>query len=289
MMAEHITYAAVQDDCFRLMLVSNDTCDDFDAISYTQPESALLGAITAGNELQMVDLLESLRDRWPQRQPEEHLEQKIAFILGWLCHRAVERQLAAFYATLPAEDVAACAIYHDVFLLREIYAGGRNAPFNPFLLAPEEHPAVAGAALDVASLEQLTQVLVQRALLALHHLTPAEQNVEGWLDGLLALRQRYVVNLRLYSQVFAQPDPAQVRRYITESNFYAASDPHIRVARAVQQRDELRVSYVSQALQATPTSHYGLTLKRGYDSLLAASNFFTHKITRAELLTHLEL
>lgn len=288
-MAEHITYTAVQDDCFRLMLVSNDTCDDFDTVSYTQLESGRLGSVTVGNELPFVDLLESLRARWQNRQPEERLEAKLAFVLGWLCHRATERQLSPFYATFQEEDAIECAIYHDVFLLREVYAGGKNLPFNPFLLDPKEHPAVAGVAIDGGSLEQLIRALVQRSILALHSLTPDEQNIEGWLENLLTLQQRYGVNLQRYSQIFAQPDPAKVRRYITERNFYAENDPHIRVARAVQHRDELRVSYVTRALQVTPTSHYGLTLKRGYDSLLAASNFFTHKITREEFLAHLEL
>ncbi len=284
-MSEHITHTAILDDCFRLMLISNAICHDFHTVGYAHRESARLGAISRTDDRLSVQLLASLRTRWPERKAEQRLEQKLAFVLGWLCRRAAERQMTP--VVTGTKNPMECSIYHDIFILRTIYADGKRAPFNEVIFDPQAHPAAAS--FNAGELEELVRLLLQRALISIHALKPDAQDVEGWLERLFALRQDFTINLQRYAQVFAQPDPEKIRSYITELNFYNENDPHIRVARAVQQRDELRASYVTEALQATPASQYGRALKRGYDYLQAASDFFSGKIERESLQQRLEI
>jgi hypothetical protein len=292
-MSEHITQTAVLDDCFHLMLLSNEICPDFHNVGYAYRESARLGAVTQADQAQIISLLENLRDRWSARKSEERLEQKLAFVLGWLCQQATTHQVQSLRQQLPnltpeeEENPPESSVYQEIFLLREIYGNENQGPFNPQIFNPQAHPAAA--TVDVGELEQLVRLLLQRALIAQPPLAPTGTELEEWLQRVLTLREDFAVNLQRYAQVFVQPDPEKIQRYLTEINFYDENDPHIRVARAVQRRDELRASYVVQALQATSTSQYGQALKRGYDYLYATSDFFVRKIESAALRTRLEI
>lgn len=66
-------------------------------------------------------LLERLRDRAAAGTFAEGDTRKLAFVMGWLSHRACDRQFKRLFRQLDPECAATprdCSIYHDVHLFR---------------------------------------------------------------------------------------------------------------------------------------------------------------------------
>jgi hypothetical protein len=171
-----------------------------------------------------------------------------------------------------------CSVYHDVFLFREVYGGGQEEPYAPGILS-----------LDGGDLEDVLRSLWQRALIGLHTFIPDQEDVEGWLERLFALRQRFYVDVRRYAEAFSDPDPDKVRRFIEEVNFYSGQDPLVRLARSLQAGVPDTSIVLQDAVDEAETqSEYAQALRRGYLYLEAASGFFEGTIDEAAFRDALE-
>ena len=92
----------------------------------------------------------------------------------------------------PIHDVSA---YYDTHVFRKVYLAGQEEPFNRFLLA--DNVTEPGQAL-----EEFVFALFQRALLASHTLAPDEDDLDGWLDNLIARVQPLYVDVRTFVRVW---------------------------------------------------------------------------------------
>ena len=279
-MSENITHTAVLDDCFRLMAAHNKVCDAFREVMRDQVRFARLGGITRRGDFHSVGLLTSIRQRWDGRSTDDKLEPKLAFILGWLTHRAADRQMKPIFREVePGRPVspAHSSVHQDAFIFHEVYQSGKANPYHPQTFA--DTPDVAPG-IDAAALEELIRVLLQRALIELHTLIPDDENIEGWLENLFDRQQRFYVDRERYAQAVANPDPEWVRRGIEEVNFYDRDEPIIQAARAIQHGQS---AGVVAALAAEARSHYAQALKMGCGYILAASDFFSSDMAPAEL------
>jgi hypothetical protein len=221
------------------------------------------------------------------------LAPKLAFVLGWLCHRAADRQMKpVFHRADPdcAEDPTDCSVYHDVFIFREVYAGGGQGPYDPRTLQTRlEWPGGDGSR-SAGDVEAFVRVALQRALLALHTFIPESNDIDAWLERLIGLRQRFDVDLSRYAEALAHPDPGKVRRFLTETNFYDAGDPIIRLARSLQQgQSDPAIALEGALSEARAGSEYAQALGKGYAYLNAASDFFRQRIGRDALRDRLDV
>ena len=116
--------------------------------------------------------------------------------------------------------------------------------------------------------------LFQRALLASHTLAPDEDDLDGWLDNLIARVQPLYVDVRTFVRVFAAPDPDKMRAYGVEDAFYLEDDPAIRVARSAQAGQAIRASELAALDEATNASGYAKAVCRGLQRLCQASAFW---------------
>ena len=280
-MSENITHMAVLDDCFRIVLNLEKVHPALHEVVRTQRDIARLGTITRGGDSHTVQLLESFRQRWATRQPEDRLEAKLAFVLGWLCHRAADRQMKPLFREVePGRPVspAECSIYHDAFLFHEVYADGREQPYQPrmfdFLNLSRE------AGLNPDAVMEVVHAAFSRALLELHTFSPNPQDAEGWIDRLFKLQQVFRVDIERYARAIASPDPDKVRRFIIDTNFYDRQEPIIRVARAIQRNQPVEPSEVASAAEAAAQTHYGKAVKMSVDYIRAASEFLERQISR---------
>jgi hypothetical protein len=149
-----------------------------------------LGGITRSGDLFTVKLLQRVRDGWAGRDAAEQLPEKLAFVLGWLCHRAADRQMKPLFRRLDGDcplKPTDCSVYHDVFLFREAYASGAVEPYAQDALAPS---------LGVDHLEALLRTIWQRALTSMHTFIPDADDIERWLERVFATRQRFTVDIR---------------------------------------------------------------------------------------------
>ncbi|OGG56262.1 MAG: hypothetical protein A3F84_10340 [Candidatus Handelsmanbacteria bacterium RIFCSPLOWO2_12_FULL_64_10] len=280
-MSENVTHTAVLDDCFRLMLASDEVCEAFKEVGRTQRGFARLGGVTRSGDRFTVQLLTDFRARWKTRRPEDRLEPKLGFALGWLCHRAADRQMKPVFREAEpgrTESPSECSVYHDAFLFREVYAGGKEGPYQSGMF--EEGPAGA---------EDLFRTLLQRALVGLHTFIPDREDVEGWLGRLFALQQGFEVDLKRYAAAISRPDPEKVRRFITAVNFYDATEPIIAAARGIQRGEPVTAGQVREAARAEALSHYAQALRMGYGYLCAASDFFAGDMSPEALRERLDV
>jgi hypothetical protein len=281
-MSENITHTAVTDDCARLARHSSTICAAVKEVLGEQLEIARLGGVTRAGGRHVLSLLKRYREAWQQRQEGDWLPEKLAFVLGWLCHRAADLQMKPIFRAVDAdstENPTDCSVYHDVFLFRKVYGAGEREPYVPDSLAvtPESSPETQ--AFQASEVESALRSLWQRALIELHTFIPDEEDVDGWLVRVFKMRQQFYVDIRRYAEAFADPDPEKVQRFIVDVNFYDSSDPLIRLARSIQSgTPDTSIDLQTVLEAAAAQSRYAQALRRGYIYLQAASDLFERRI-----------
>ena len=291
-MSENITHTAVVDDCLRLMLASDTICAPFKQAARENLSMAHLGCMTRAGDRCNPGLLETFRDRWEGRDPADHLEAKLAFVLGWLCHRAADRQMKPIFRRFHPpgsrkETPTECSVYHDAYIFQTVYSCGKEPPY---------HPAMFGASftelrknVNVDSIQSLLHVLLRRSLIEMHTLIPDDQNPEVWIDRLFTRQQDFYVNLQRYDDAINNPYPEKVRRYIIDDKFYDPTESIISLARKVQHGERVAVAEVTCAVNEEVRSHYAQALATGYRYLQAASDYFSTDMALDDLKIKLDI
>ena len=83
------------------------------------------------------------------------------------------------------------------------------------------------------------------------------------------------IDIDLYVRVAAAPDAAKMQRYRVETEFYAASDPVIAAARAIQRGSPPTQAQIDAALaEDANRSGYGQSVALGIQRLREASAFW---------------
>ncbi|MBA3846838.1 MAG: hypothetical protein H0X45_09360 [Planctomycetes bacterium] len=274
-MSENIVHTAVVDDCRRLILHGTGVGEAVRDAWTRHHELSRLGGITRSGDTCIPRILDRARQAHPQGALSEPHASRVAFALGWLAHRATDRQMKiVFRQAEPGQRLSpsACSVYHDVTALREVYAMGAE-PYRSGIVSPglDGHPA---AALANDAVIDLFHALLQRSLIELHTLKPDEHDPESWIDALAKLRQRFRVELPRYAQALTHPDPELHQRFVVATRFYDAGDPLIALARALQHGTALPKVDLDQALAASANgSLYARAVARAYRSVSAADAF----------------
>ena len=291
-MSESVTHTGILDDCFRLMQVSDPICDAFKEVAESENDFARLGGITRSGDRFTVQLLDRFRKRWAERKPEDKLEPKLAFVLGWLTHRAADRQMKPVFRDAEPDRTQSpsdCSVYHDAFVFKEVFAGGREAPYSTATFEAGMQSLPAASAFDTADVEAFFRALLQRALIELHTFIPDRDDIEPWLEKLSALQQGFYVDVDRYAAAIYKPDPEKVKRFLTDVNFYDREDPIVVAARGIQHGDGTTASQVKEAATADAKSHYAQALQMGYGYLCAASEFFSSEMSTEALKARLDV
>ncbi|MGC9349544.1 MAG: hypothetical protein ACP5JG_15505 [Anaerolineae bacterium] len=291
-MSENITHTAVVDDCLRLMAADETFSQAFKEAAQEHQAMTRLGCMTRAGDRCNPGLLATFRERWATRLPEEHLEPKLAFVLGWLCHRAADRQMKPIFRRFHppetrTESPTECSVYHDAFIFREVYGAGEASPYHPAMFG-EDFETLSDT-INVADLQDLVHVLLRRALIEMHTLIPNVDDPEAWIDHLFTRRQEFYVDLERYDAAITNPDPEKVQTYIIDDGFYERDDPIIDVARRLQHGEKVTPEEVGGAIDADATSHYGQALKLGMKYLRAADEFFTSDMDIETLKVRLDI
>jgi hypothetical protein len=106
-------------------------------------------------------------------------------------------------------------------------------------------------------------------------LSPDVDDLEAWLDNLLGKVQPLYIDVGIYSEVFMNPDPAKMKTYAVETEFYLDSDPSIVLARKVQKGEEIDAASLEAALgDGENTSGFALCLVLGIKLLREVSAYW---------------
>jgi hypothetical protein len=285
-MSDLLTHWGVFEDCRRLALLDERVDPLLARVMHEEREFARLGAIARSGATFVPHVLQAAREAYRQDAEAGLPRRKLAFALGGITHYAADvimKPLAKSRTqadwnkahhrmqhgdSAPDSPIREISAYYDTHVFRKVYLAGQEEPFNRFLLA--ENETDPGQAL-----EEFVFALFQRALLASHTLAPDKDDLDSWLDNLIARVQPLYVDVRTFVRVFAAPDPDKMRAYGVEDAFYLEDDPAIRVARSAQAGQTIPAAELTAALdEAANTSGYAKAVCRGVQRLCKASAFW---------------
>ncbi len=179
-MSDLLTHWAVMDDARRLMTYVTGVDAAFARTLNTHHRVARLGAIARTEGHWVPRALKWVRAHWGTG-PSEMTERKLACCVAALTHTACDALMKELrFQTVTAEegrehsdeDVARQVYaYHDAHVFREVYRGGKEEPFSPFMFADN----------DTASgrrLEKLAKVLFQAAILGTRTFDIASESLD---------------------------------------------------------------------------------------------------------------
>ena len=291
-MSDLLTHWAVFEDLRRISQHDPAVDAQLAAIMQDEREFARLGAISRGGSMFVPHILRSARQQWEAASDPLLMRRKLAYALGGVTHFPTDHVLKPLMSELVQADwndtqsvmqgrgekegvhtdehaVREISAYYDVHVFRKVYLAGQEEPFNRFLMAENSTPP--GQALG-----EFVSALFQRALLASHTFDPDKQNLDAWLDNLVAHVQPLYLNIEIYTRIFTQPDPQKMALYQVESAFYLESDPLIRLARALQHGQTAQPAELEAALAENANrSGYGRTLELGMNALRKTSAYWS--------------
>lgn len=284
-MSEYITHVAVHDDSRNLALFADSTMAELKQSLQHNLRAGRLGAVTNKGDKYSIDLLQESKKAWPSAVAERML----AFFFGWRSHIAADRQFKTlfrllepeFYVTKKAEGPNDVSLYHDLFILRELYNSGKLSPFAENMLAPN-HPS--------RHIEEIFVGLWQNSLLSLHSFTNQERQPESWFKQFLSYRQTFNIDVERYVAEYNNIDTNKMRQVVETHRFYNHFDPLIRLTQSLRQGNPDRSIELAAALEAAKTqSHYARALRRNWLYLQDTAAFWQGDIDVAELQKRFEV
>ena len=300
-MSDHIAHLGICDDVFRLAGMLPGLEPAFKAAMVEQREMAHMGAITRYADKWTVQLIRHAADEMdkPEADRDANVRPKLAFTLGSLTHRAADRltkPITKCWQGVDASGVGSEAneskIIQDVFVYREVYDSGKADELNLFSpLTLDLQDKLPG----VASTEALFRTLLRRALIAMHTFNPDPENIHTWMDRFFQGIQQYPKSLEQYAKLHRDWDPALVKKYLTDKNFYQREDPLIQLARRIQHGESVEASAVVNAHEASDADHdtqrsrYERSLAKALDYLQAADDWYHRRIDQDEVTRRFDI
>jgi hypothetical protein len=255
---------------------------------------------TRGNHIYAVPILATYKDQWDQVSGDEKVQQQIAGAVGWITHRAADRQMKPTWRAKTELDPefpdTEMQIYHDAVTFREVYGSGTRTTGSYFeRLSPhtlEEgmvtHPA--STMIDVEQVEQLLSFLYQKEFVELHSFHKSRDDIWQWLDDFVEYHQEFTEDLRSYIKAFQHPDPEKMETYVYGINYYNPEDALLQWVRGVQTGKDVSGIDLERALdEAASQSQYAQAVRKGYLFTYAASEYFVDRLEKDAMYDTLEL
>jgi hypothetical protein len=280
-MSEHISHIAICLDVRNLCRVLgeghgiepvfNDVWND-----PANDAMAQLGGVTRRADFWSTDIVTQAKAAHDGERDDPNWPQKLAFILGALTHRSIDRMMKPVFqhfkndADFPGFNE--CTIYCDVHMLRRRFDDG--SLFPPDMLDPTKR--VGSDHLDLLMRETL-----RRELVRIHTLNPDDAHIDDWFNGLIKAVQEFKIRLHEYERAFTTPDLAKHQRYIEDTNYYDESAPLIKLTRTLASHGTATADEVAAALAATDNTHgrYARAVKRAVEYIQTAAKLWRGDLT----------
>ncbi len=286
-MSEHITHLAVAEDSARLVSVDPGFSLEIMNCIREHPTALQWGSMSRSGDMFIFPTLSKWKESWTNKPVQR---KQMAYILGWAGHLAADRtfkpvyrltDLAYYVRGYPGPSHA--SVHHDAVIFREVYDSGKESPFHPSALQSnmQDHPASAYFPAD--RIEELFAMSFGSDLAGFKNfLTPDRDKERPFLENLEDTRQRFYVEIPRYTEAYYSPNSARLRKYILKPNFYDRRDPIIQLARAVQKKKDTSFAVNEVVKNTSEQSLYAQALALGHQFMMAASDYYTGKITEDE-------
>jgi len=299
-MSEHITHIAVYEDTFRLIQHYDQFPEAFRVSLKNYPDVGLMCSAARGNHLFAVPFLEETREKWNTRKKGDGTEEKIAASLGWLSHRAIDLQVKPMYLQDDEiDDPRFCEtehqIYYDAITFEKVYGSGKYASVSPYVdlsdavLRYQMNTHPAAELIHVAHLEPAVVSLIQQNLMHMRQFNATSKTPDEWLDAFPDHYQDPSEDLETYIEAFTNPDPKKMEKYVYGPNFYDEEDELISLVRDLQHLGKTDIPLQDALDKAENQSHYAQGLRRSYQFISTAADFFNKKIDKGLTYDRVEI
>lgn len=276
-MSEHITHTAICDDVRRLCLCLDDLPETFKQTWGAHTDISRLGGVTRHADKWSADIVAHVRDHPDDRDAMR----KLAFVLGALTHRSIDRHMKPVFAYFKqstdarienGKPINECTMYCDMLILKEVFGIDQLFSQNLFDKPLAERRA---------AFEELMRTTWQRVLIHMHTFKPDDANVHTWLSNLFAGVQDFNIRMDIYAQIASEPDPQKWQQYLVETQFYSADDAIIHAARSIQKGQTLTCQEVNRAIDATneASSLYARAMRHAIGYIRAAGQLYQNRAT----------
>jgi hypothetical protein len=280
-MSEHIVHTGILEDSIALMPYLKKIPPDFVKAIKGHIGFARLGCITVAGDQFSFRLLEEYKPLWKNR--DDLLEAKLAFVLGWVSHRACDRQMKPLWNIKeifgrgsdadPSVSPTECSVYHEGTLFNLYYA---DNPVYRLAIFPEQLSALPGAELfNIPLAEKFIESSYGMNMLDIQTF-PMPPPDQRFMENLCVQAQKFYVDISRYARATANPNPALMDNYVKKINWYDSNDPIIAQAVFARRGGIPEPSLVEAALDNSATSHYGKALQMSLGYFLAAAEYFSN-------------
>lgn len=228
-----------------------------------------LATVIPAHDKRILQLLDHLKEK-PE---DEQYHAKVAIAFGFAAHCGCSEVFGPVMDRWKDdEEKLEAAVYQDAALLRAL---------------SEESPE--HARLTPGEFNEILRVLLPRAITRTHTLKPDYDDGPGWVNRMAEWRKSTPARFEHYARVYADPDPAKLRKYVSSIDFYQPEDEALQACRELQTGAQVKPEKLDEALSAKPASLYGQAVVKGYRNILMTADYLTGKEERERLAKAMKL
>lgn len=282
-MSEHLVHSAVLRDSFRLVVSLPNTSKRLRHIIEQYQKFATLGCITVSGDSFSFRLLERYREKELKNDP--YLDAKLAFVLGWVSHRACDRVMkpiwreAQFKGRGTDVDTAIspyeCSIYQEAEAYKLFFNGELDYEYALFA---DRLQAFADT-LDLQQEPAYKMVQCAYAMNLMNIQTISEdQPVQKRFEEICMRLQKFYVDINRYSRAIETPDPGLHAEYVDNIHWYDPEDKIIMAAQQLRNNVQVDPTDIQSVLQFQPASYYGQALGLSVQYIMSADQYLQDKL-----------
>lgn len=295
-MSEYIVHVAIMQDCFNMMLHSSLFDARLKEVVMQERNFGEAASTTMSGDKYTWRIMEDLRTRWAGRTADDKLEPKLAFVLGWVSHRAADRQMKpVFRAAVDPETRATigndCTLYDEAEIYKAYYMGRPNDPYKDVydILLTDQ----SANPLNVEATKKLFNGMLKMAFMRMHtmkpNLTYDVDGIEAWIDNIHTLLQQFKINIEMEAQIVAAPDPAKHKKYIEDTCFFSDEDSLIAIAKQLRNGEQVDSARIDEAITTRQKSDYAIALQTALRYTRACNDYLFGDMTTDELRDALDI
>ena len=278
-MSEHIVHTGILEDSFAIAPYLPQIPADYEDVIKNHLGFARLGCITVSGDQFSFRLLEEWCPQWSKR--DDCLKAKLAFVLGWISHRACDRQMKPIWNISemmargsdanPKLSPTECSVYHEAELYNLYY---KDDPTFRLSIFPEELKACKGAELfDIDMAMEYAESSFGVNMMNIQTFSAKDEG-QIFIENVCIRAQKFYVDVSRYTKDCGTPDPALRAEYVTDIDWYNKDDEIIKVANKLRDGGTSSPEECEAALKAIPSSHYAQALKKSLEYIVSAAEYF---------------
>jgi len=278
--SEHIVHTGIIEDSFAIAPYLSQIPDDFKEVMREHLGFAKLGSITVAGDQFSFRLLEEWRPLWSQR--DDNLKAKLAFVLGWISHRACDRQMKPIWNISemmargsdadPKLSPTECSVYHEAELYNLYY---KDDPSFRLAIFPDELQACRGA--ELFDLDTASEYMQSAFGVNLMNIQPfsADDDGQAFFENICLRAQKFYVDVSRYTRASGSPIPKLRSEYVTDIDWYDENDDILKVAKKIRSNGVSSTEECEKAMKAVANSHYGLALQKSLEYMISSASYFS--------------